>query len=178
MEEGKQIPLFHAVVSNHLVKVSVLLRLGADRGSEDTKRRGIIHMCTSAKMVRLLADYGIDINQRSAGGDIALHSVSHVSAAEELMSLGLSVMAKNNAHSTPLHHALDPQLARLFLKHHADPNALNYYSYSPLHVVASRGIWEIAYFLLAAGCRVDTRGGDGSSAVGAETNHCISKHVN
>ena len=165
LDMGGHTALFHAVISNHVIKVAVLLRSGLDVGCQDNKGRNIIHMCTSADMVRLLVEYGVDIYQKSTSGDTALHNISHVGVAEELIRLGLSVTAKNNAQSTPLHHALDPNMARLFLKYGSDPNALNYYSYSPLHLVASRGIWEVVYFLLVAGCTVTARGGDGLSPV-------------
>jgi ankyrin repeat protein len=160
-----QTALQHAIISNNILKVSLLVRLGANIHAQDSKGRGFIHICTSAKMVTLLVECGIDIAQRSFSGDIALHNVGHVDAARELINRGLSVNSRNNSQSTPLHYSLDPNMTMLFLSHGGNPNLLNYYKHTPLHLVASRGIWEVAYRLLCGGCDASIKGADGLTAV-------------
>jgi hypothetical protein len=157
--------MVHAVMSNNLLKVSILLRYGADIHTLDTRGRGYVYLATSSKMIRLLVRYGIDINQLSPSGETALHHVAHADAARELLRSGLNVMARNNSQSTPLHYSMDPQITTLLLSHGADPNALNYYGHTPLHLVASRGIWEIACILLDAGCDLKITGRDNKTAV-------------
>eukprot|EP00602_Paraphysomonas_sp_CaronLab_P010950 CAMPEP_0185018548 /NCGR_PEP_ID=MMETSP1103-20130426/1233_1 /TAXON_ID=36769 /ORGANISM="Paraphysomonas bandaiensis, Strain Caron Lab Isolate" /LENGTH=266 /DNA_ID=CAMNT_0027548391 /DNA_START=119 /DNA_END=916 /DNA_ORIENTATION=+ len=166
IEDGSvHIAIRHAVINNNLLKVAILLRVSGNIDTVDSKGRGLIHLCSTADMVKLLIAYGVNLYQRAMSGNTALHSVGHVDAAKELIAQGLSVQSQNNSQSTPLHYSLDPRVTRIFLDAGADPNQVNYYGHTPLHLVASRGIWEVVYLLLVYGCNVDTVGSDGRTAV-------------
>ena len=58
------------------------------------------------------------------------------------LNTGLSPHILNKNRGSPLHNGfISTGITRMLLKHGANPNTLNYYEHTPLHVVASRGTW-------------------------------------
>jgi len=158
--------LRHAVINNNLLFVAIYLRHTGDVNAMDESRQTLIHWCTTAAMVNLLLSYGADLHHLAVSGRTALHTCSTVEAAEALLAAGLSPHILNKNHGSPLHNGfISTGLTRLFLEHGADPNTINYYGHTPLHVVASRGTWEVVYFLLCGGCDCAVVGRDGMSAL-------------
>ena len=139
--EGK-IRLRHAVINNNLLFVAVYLRHTGEVNAMDESKQSLIHWTTTAAMVKLLLSYGADLHHLAVSGRTALHTCSTVEAAEALMLAGLSPHILNKNHGSPLHNGfISTGITRLLLKHGADPNTINYYGHTPLHVVASRGTW-------------------------------------
>ena len=134
--------LRHAVINNNLLFVAIYLRHTGDANITDESKQSPLHWSTTAEMVRLLLSYGADLNHQAVSGRTALHNCNTVEATEELLKAGLSPHKLNKNHGSPLHNGfISSGMTRVLLKYGADPNTVNYYGHTPLHVVASRGTW-------------------------------------
>lgn len=159
--------LRHAVINNNLLFVAIYLR--KKQGDVNIIGEGEqtpIHWSTTSAMVDLLLSYGANLHHLAESGRTALHNCTTVEACEALLLAGLSPHILNKNRGSPLHNGfISSGITRMLLKHGADPNTLNYYEHSPLHVVASRGTWEVVYYLLCGGCDCSLVGRDGMSAL-------------
>lgn len=136
--------LRHAVINNNLLFVVIFLRHTGEVDAMDENKQSLLHWSTTAEMVNLLLSYGANIHHLAVSGRTALHSCSTVQATEALLLAGLSPHVLNQNHGSPLHNGfISSGVTRMLLKHGADPNTVNYYGHTPLHVVASRGSWWV-----------------------------------
>jgi len=109
-------------------------------------------------IVRLLLDYGADVNARNTLGHTPLHIATCIGekyAMELLIGKGASLEAPDRAkRETPLHYAVargDAQIIELLLERGAYINAQNKDGETPLHIACKQGREDIATLLLAAG---------------------------
>jgi len=109
-------------------------------------------------IVRLLLDYGADVNARNTLGHTPLRIATCIGekyAMELLIGKGASLEAPDRAkRETPLHDAVargDAQIIELLLERGAYINAQNKDGETPLHIACKQGREDIATLLLAAG---------------------------
>jgi len=158
--------LRHAVINNNLLFVAIFLRHCGDVNLMDENQQSLIHWSTTAAMIHLLLSYGANLYHLASSGRSALHSCNTVEAAEALIVAGISPNVLNRNRGSPLHNGfISTGMTRLLLKYGANPNIINYYGHTPLHVVSSRGTWEVVYYLLCGGCDCSIVGLDGMSAI-------------
>lgn len=119
-------------------------------------------------IVRLLLDYGADVNARNTLGHTPLHIATCIGekyAMELLIGKGASLEAPDRLkRETPLHDAVsrgDAQIIELLLERGAYINAQNNAGETPLHIACKQGREDVATLLLAAGAEagiIDDKG--------------------
>lgn len=88
----------------------------------------LLHSAASrgnARMVVMLIEAGVDVNQTDSNGNTALHAASTAEVADALVRLGADVDALNNKQESPLYAACFNQrqdVVDLLIEHSADPN--------------------------------------------------------
>lgn len=132
-------PLHQCVLGDQL---DVVARLAFDPGLLDAAGRNLAHYARSPQMLRLLADRGVMLGQRSADGDTPLHSYCRVGAQELLPLVATQVHTMNHEGATPLHIAVQAKADRMveaLLWAGADVDARDNRGMTPLHhAVVSR----------------------------------------
>ncbi|XP_070553325.1 LOW QUALITY PROTEIN: ankyrin-3-like, partial [Ptychodera flava] len=119
-----------------------------------------LYMATSAghlDVVKTLVDWGADINIRNSRGDTFLHraaSWGHYDVADYLITTGIEscdIDSLNQNHETPLHRAVSYNhidIAQLLLHNGADPNVLDRYGTSLLHLAIANSYTNLVDLLL------------------------------
>ena len=122
------------------------------------------------EVVKLLLEYGADVNDRGEDGNTPLHRATKLHKATKqcyleivklLLEYGADVNARNKDGNTPLRFAFgEPVMMKLLLAHGADVNAK--YSGSTLLHYACRGAYSVAGLLLDSRSDVDVNATDSS----------------
>ena len=92
----------------------------------------------------------------------------HRETAEALIALGADVnqRSRESMKVSPLHSAMAAgrlDVAKILLKHGANPNAASEGDFRPLHEAAARGRFDIVRVLLDAGADINARSADGKT---------------
>ena len=136
-------PAVAALAGRHFELAQVLHRNGSSVDPQGRSGFSTLHSATrywNLEMVRVLLDYGVDVN------------------------------AKSNSGSTPLSYALmfnfenvDPSVVRLLLDHGADPNLQASDGQTPLYRASRHGKVEIVRLLVERGASIEVQDSEGST---------------
>lgn len=172
-------PLMSASASGEDDALIYLLKRGADLHAVDNDGgnalHGIIYSKETTETVRILVEYGIDINHRNNDGSPPIFPSGYTSTigkdlltnAKFLIQEGAVLTVQNNREETLLHLAVNHsyvQLASLAIEHGAEINAQDTRKETPLHGAVKMGNVLIANLLLEAGARSDIPNSDGHTA--------------
>jgi len=157
--------------------VSILLDRGADVHIRDHESFTPLHMIfgnrdisSHMECIRLLAEYGIDINSANMYGETPLHLACekrYTEGTKLLISHWADVNVKDNGNSTPLHRASergDMECVQLLLAHGADINSRGLNGYTPLQLAIGLNHTGCVEELLLHGADVTIRNRDGRTA--------------
>ena len=137
-------PLHLAARNGHLRLVQTLLRQSVNVDAADKDNRTPLHEASAGghiDIVRLLVQHGADASKDLQ--KLLLLASSSVSAetVQFFIQLGADVNARDENHSTPLHHASsfsdNAETVRLLIKHNADVHARDQGHKTPLHHASS-----------------------------------------
>lgn len=178
--------LYFAAAKANLEKVSRLINQGANvncSGSDEGYR--VLHSAVSManffesvnickppidlvnkklEVVKLLLDYGADVNARNFKGETALHTTWVKEIAELLIKYGADVHAQDVNGSTPLLHSksssrsgcqLGRNFAELLIQHGADVNHQSNYGDTVLRSAVSAGNLDDVKFLIDKGADIN-----------------------
>jgi ankyrin repeat protein len=122
------------------------------------------------KVVRLLLDNGLDVNDRRNFDqfyaqddpvesrpmilDVVNRADDDLSILEDFLAKGASALTTDEEFNTPLHNVLHASFVRLLLEHGADINAKNQQGHTPLYEACASGRLEAAEELIAHGADV------------------------
>ena len=125
--------------------MSLLTHLQADKNGQIIWRNDyyLDRSKIIVETVRLLVDYGADVNALDCSHSTPLHLASLrgvLEAVQFLIKHGADVNAQNETNSTPLHGASllrDVQIVQLLIDHGADVTAKDWNHQTPLHFASS-----------------------------------------
>ena len=118
--------------------------------------------------IRDLLGAGVEVNAQDKQGTTALAyaaALKQRDAVDLLLDAGADPTLATNEGMTPLHMAVDPDVARTLLDAGADPNARANYDQTPLMFAALRGPAELIRTLIGRGADVDATDSEGKTAV-------------
>jgi len=116
-----------------------------------------------ANILRLLLEYGADVDSRNKYGETPLHGASwngKLDAGQHLVEYGADINARNEDDWTPLFHAVfhgHTEFAQMLIIRGAVINARSVFGSTPLHVAVRRGDVQAVRLLLVHGAAVNTR---------------------
>jgi ankyrin repeat protein len=126
------------------------------------------------EMVRLLVEWGANVNHRDSDGLTVLMRTTDPHIAVFLLDRGAELGATDRKGNTVLTRLLESSfmkeaemmaLARLFLEKGADPNALDGFKRTPLMIAIWNGSLQIASLLLEKGADTEVRDAMGVTAI-------------
>jgi ankyrin repeat protein len=132
-----------------------------------TPLNGTIELPPIYRLLKLLLEYGMDVNAQDKHGNTPLHWAQlrdNEPMVRLLLKYGADVNAQNNYGNRPLYLAINAgkkSTVSLLLKYGADVNVQNEYGEIPLHMAAREGDESIVRLLLAKGARVDVQDTNG-----------------
>lgn len=151
-------PLHEALRKNHLYVVrSILCHPGNDIDAHD--ENGETPLLWAAKYgttihLRLLFDYGADINEVDSLQRTALHYISIrpecTMLTEYFLKKGANTNTKDKFGRSPLHHAANtglPEIVKLLLKYRADPFNVDKNGQTPFDIACDRNRKVISNFI-------------------------------
>lgn len=136
-------------------KVSPALKLGRIRGS-------MLHFATSAEMVQMLAEYGVDPNQSSMSGRTPLFEAANLAMIDALFAAGASAAHADREGRTVLHEQRAAKVIKRLLVGGANPNARDKKGREPLLDCEQL---PALVSLLSAGADANARDNDGCSVL-------------
>ena len=133
--------------------VEYLLEKGADANAKDNDDETALHLSTKLPIIKILVEYGGDIEAVNKDGDTPLISHSknyHDSIVEYLLFAGANVNAKTKQGKTALHYAKTDGIAKLLVEYGADIEATDENGETPLVYHSKNNDDRIAEFLNTA----------------------------
>lgn len=150
--------LLDAVENGSIDSVKLLLEQGADPNVTDQHDNPILNGASYngfADIVEILLAYGADPNITDSAGVTPLYRAveqGNLKSAEVLLNHPMIQIDKSGAFETFLTRAIrnkDHELAKLLLEKGVDPNSVNLFGNSPLHIVAEDGQLDLVTLLLS-----------------------------
>uniref|UniRef100_A0A336MEW4 CSON014455 protein n=1 Tax=Culicoides sonorensis TaxID=179676 RepID=A0A336MEW4_CULSO len=170
-------PLHVAATYGHAESMKLLLDYGAVVGSQFGRRRlTALHLAAEEdfhECVKLLLDAGANINSLNVDDQTPLHLAclsQAVKTVEVLIERGANVHSIYKDGRTALHAAIVKEsrfwdCARLLLEANVDPNRVDNFGYSPLHIAALNEFSSCVLLLLDFGADITARTNGGISAL-------------
>ena len=135
VDDIRKMTLLGAAVANaHFNVIQMLLEAGADPNQKVPHRgdTALIIACDkfnpSIRIIELLIEYGVKLNDQDFDGNTALHLLSQENkfdAVELLLSHRSNPNIQNDKGNTPLHISGSNKMAHLLIKHGADESITN-----------------------------------------------------
>ncbi|CEJ81497.1 hypothetical protein VHEMI01619 [[Torrubiella] hemipterigena] len=158
-------PLHNAIRRGHRAAVKRLLDLGANVNTQNNKEIGTLELATnSMDMIKLLLQYGAEINQKSRQGFTLMHKMAKQryddatrDAFFKLVKLGINIDTRDNEVYTAVHTAAkskNAQLMELCIDGGADMEIMNDAGWTPLMTVCHRQFLDGVKCLLDRGADV------------------------
>jgi ankyrin repeat protein len=127
--------------------------------SKDPEGNSPLHIAVQydhEKLVRLLIDFGAEINERNNNNSTPLHFGTCAPTANLLIDYGADIDAVDNNGNTPLHYACrsgDNKKAECLVENGADVNAADNKHFTPLDCATERCNMSLAHLLIKHGAR-------------------------
>jgi len=110
-----------------------------------------LHLASTEKEAKLLADHGIDVNIEDVKGRTALHLSSNEGLTSFLLSRGANIEATDFLGQTPLHYALESYskkgVAKVLINSNADIYSKDVSGKTPLHKLKSLELGNLLFKL-------------------------------
>ena len=183
-DEDGQPPLHMAVINNYFSLQMWLLDHEASPNARNSRGETALHLAAISdhtedrRTIRALVRRGADPNAGLEDGTTALHiaaAYGTLPTVKALLDNGADARRATYQGNTILHRAATPQPDRppeacrqiiaLLVAKGADPNAVNVFGMTPLHMAAMFGHVAVMQALIDAGARVGTEGPDHLTAL-------------
>jgi ankyrin repeat protein len=160
------------ILKDFLELLEIILR-NANKKNEIIKKYGIEALMSAISNknlegVKLLIDFGANINQQSRYGWSTMHEAACIGSTEILQFLldcGANVNIKDNEHKTPLHIACDNcnfKMVKLLKYNGCDVEQIDKCGWTALHISCGHDDVETVKFLIENGASLNTRDKDGN----------------
>ena len=163
-------------------EADLFIKYGADIYDEDVakrkelwEQRNALMVAKSPKFVKMIIEYGCDVNAKDELGKTPLMYAETLEVAKLLVEAGADINAKNEYGNSLLHYKRDIEVVRFFIKNGADVNAKNKNGFTPLMGAVERGEVELVKELIKNGANVNDVDNVGYSALHYVNNPEIAK---
>ena len=159
--KSEDIPLHVAAANGDFTTLKRLLAEGADPAVRDRAGNTALHHCPFCRpCIKLLVEYGLDVNLRNKYKQTPLH----VFISSVLLEFGADINLQDCEGRTPLHinvHRNWAGVAQLLIALGADLELRDKWGRTPLHQAAIARSSESLLMLIAYGANLDTRDNQG-----------------
>jgi len=137
--------LFHAVEKNVEEWVEDFLVLGYDPNARDSMGESAIFKTDNPEIMKLLADYGADLDMMNMYGKKPIHKAGSAAYCKVLMEKGVNPHSRDLFGNTPLHTAasVSADMVQVLLDHAANVHSRNIFSMNCLAQAKSREVVEL-----------------------------------
>ncbi len=164
-----QIDLYELISWKRVEELEAALQAGADPNQLDNYGQTPIfrvvynRSAQQAKMLKLLLEYGADVNHRhDSEGETVIHNASSIEIAEILLAYGADLSITNSIGGTPLHSVTTAEMAQYFIDKGIDVNARDEFGATALIDAGFEG-QEFVECLLKNGALADVRNNNGQT---------------